>query len=218
MKRLFHLAIAVSALLLPGCISCNLGAKLDSIGKAVPTIHHNNPLLYELNGNYYTECEVRYMRYTPNMMDWYSDPVRWGNRAEYEEAPSYLNTPKPERYLLKLDEMSPELVKTSDFDFRKARRIKSEELPKGVKNKIPAPICTGWHFLSADMLKVIGEPRELAILPEYRTFGNYLRTPLVAAVSWGVDVPASLAASMLSLCVAIPCAYISIYVCGESFY
>ena len=65
--------IALPALLLSACVSSNIGAKLDSIGKAVPTIHRDTYNgLYQLNGVYYMECEVRYMRYAnvnPKMLD-----------------------------------------------------------------------------------------------------------------------------------------------------
>lgn len=217
MKSILPL-LALPALLLSSCVSSNIGAKLDSIGKAVPTIHLNNPQLYELNGDYYTECEVRYMRYAPNLMDWYPDPIHWGMRAQYEDAQPYLNTPQPERYLLKLDEKAPRLVKAAEFDFRKARRIKYEALPKDVRLKIPGSICTGWHFWSADLLKDKGDPRELAILPEQRTLGNYLRLPLVAAISWGVDVPLSIATSVVTATTGSTCLFISFYICGETFH
>ncbi len=211
--------IALPALLLSACVSSNIGAKLDSIGKAVPTIHRDTYNgLYQLNGVYYMECEVRYMRYAPNFMDWYPDPVHWGMRSEYEEAQPYLNTPKPERYLLKLGEEAPELVRATDFDFRKARRTKIDELPKNVKNRIPDSICTGWHFWSADLLKNKGTPRELAILPEYRTLGNNLRKPLVAAISWGVDVPVSVATSVVSSTIGATTFFIGVVICGEPFH
>ena len=46
-------------------------------------------------------------------------------------------------------------------------------------------------------------------------------TPLVRALIDlldGVDAPLSIAGSVLSLTVATPCVFISIFVCGERFY
>ena len=214
------LATSLLALLLPGCVSFNLGAKLDSVGKAVPTIQHDKyaPILYRLDKDYYLECEVCYMRYAPNAVDWYPDPFFWGMRTEYEEAPAYLRAPAPKRYLLHLNAPTPTLVKAADVDLSKARRIKREALPRNLKAEIPITLTTGWHLLSADLLKEHASPAEISGLPEKRTLGNYLRAPLVPLISWGVDVPLSIAGSVLSLTVATPCVFISIFVCGERFY
>lgn len=218
MKSILPL-LALPALLLSSCVSSNIGAKLDSIGKAVPTIHSDTYTgLYQLNGNYYMECEVRYMRYAPNFMDWYPDPVHWGMRTTYEEAPPYLNIPAPERCLVKLGEQAPELVKAADFDFRKARRIQPDALPKGLRYRIPNSLTTGWHFWSADLLKDKGEPRELSILPEQRTIGNHLRKPLVAAISWVVDVPLSIATSAVTATIGATTFFIAVVICGEPFH
>ncbi len=219
MKSIIFFIAGILCLMLSACVSSNLGAKLDSIGKAVPTIHSDTYSgLYQLNSDYYMECEVRYMRYAPNFADWYPDPVHWGTRAQYEEAQAYLNAPKPERCLLKLNDKAPELIKAADFDFRKARKINHEDLPKGIRCKIPDSICTGWHFRSADLLKKNGEPRELAILPERRTLGNHLRTPLVAAISWGVDVPLSIATSAVTATIGATTFFVAVVICGEPFY
>ncbi|MBQ2379743.1 MAG: hypothetical protein II295_05045 [Akkermansia sp.] len=220
MKHYLSLLFLPLFLSLPSCISSNIGAALDSVGKAVPTINHkeNGPVFYQQGNNYYMECEVRYMRYAPNLMDWHPDPAFWGMRTEYEEAPAYLRVPAPERYLLHLNAKEPALVRAADFDFKKAKRIKRTSLPKGTNTNIPISLRTGWHLLSADLLKENSLPAELSTMPEKRTIGNYMRTPLVPLISWGVDVPVSIAGSILSLSVTVPGVFVSVVICGERFY
>ena len=220
MKYPLALLILPLLLSLSGCVSSTLGAALDSVGKAVPTIHNNGyaPILYRQGNDYYMECEVRYMRYAPNLMDWHPDPAFWGLNTKYEEPPAYLRTPAPERYLLHLNSPKPALIKAADFDYKKAKRIKNASLPKGINTNIPEALTTRWHLLSADLLKEHDSPAELATLSDKRTFGNYLRAPLVPLISWGVDVPVSIAGSILSLSVAVPYVFVSIYICGERFY
>ncbi len=206
--RRFFLCVLSLLPVLSGCIASNLGAALDSVGKAVPVITQKEkeiPVVYKRGDDLYMECEVRYMRYAPHLVDFYGDPIHWPQRVRYTELSAAAKVPPPERYLICLNEQKPALVRARDFDFSQAVRLNREEARRYTLRHIPMRLNRGWHFLSADLLDANrGDIKELSDVPEYRTLGNKLRTPLVAAISWGVDVPLSWAGSLVTSAVIVP--------------
>lgn len=206
--RLFLLNMLLLATILSGCITSNLGAALDGMGKAVPVVTQKEeeiPVVYKRGDDCYMECEVRYMRYAPHLVDFYGDPIHWPHRVRYTELSAAAKVPPPERYLICLNKQQPALVRARDFDFSQAVRLNREEARRYTLRHIPIMLTRDWHFLSADLLDANrGDCKELADLPEYRTLGNRLRMPLVAAISWGVDVPLSWAGSLITSAVIVP--------------
>lgn len=159
------------------CVSSNLGAALDSVGKSVPYAHKTAN--YTLNGKLYTECEVSYSEFRTPIVE-----LNFGH-LNYE-ATHQRNPQSRTRYLLASD--SYEVIPASEFDYTRATRSVK---PKSIGHGIPAHYCTHFRPLSADYNdSVFGT--QVNFLPEQRSTGNYLRTPLVAVVSWGVDVPLTL--------------------------
>ena len=175
------------ALLSTGCISFNLGAKLDTIGKAVPEAHDFQ--YYMLDGKRYVECEVRYQSLDISVIG-----GQFGHMCshdEYGELPGDMKTPQPTRYFLAMDDN--EVIASEHFDYARAIRIDS---PEGIQHFVPKQYLTHYRPLSADKaeLMIFNEP--VNFVPEVRTVGNYARTPLVALVSYGVDVPVTLACNV----------------------
>ena len=175
------------ALLSTGCISFNLGAKLDTIGKAVPEAHDFQ--YYMLDGKRYVECEVRYQSLDISVIG-----GQFGHMCshdEYGELPGDMKTPQPTRYVLAMDDN--EVIASEHFDYTRAIRIDS---PEGIQHFVPEQYLTHYRPLSADKaeLMIFNEP--VNFVPEVRTAGNYARTPLVALVSYGVDIPLTLAGNI----------------------
>ena len=158
-------------------VSSNLGARLDSIGRSLP-IARQTGAKYSLNDKLYSECEVNYQSVsTPIVQFKFGHLYYWD---ELEEA----SFSSPERYLLALNEY--EIIPAKDFDYKQATRSTK---PKFMGHGIPSRYCTQFRLLSADFSPW---DAQVNFLPARRSTGNYLRTPLVAAVSWGIDVPLTL--------------------------
>ena len=175
------------ALLSTGCISFNLGAKLDTIGKAVPEAHDFQ--YYMLDGKRYVECEVRYQSLDISVIG-----GQFGHMCthdEYGELPRDMKTPQPTRYVLAMDDN--EVIASEHFDYTRAIRIDS---PEGIQHFVPEQYLTHDRPLSADKAELMNFNEPVNFVPEVRTAGNYARTPLVALVSYGVDVPVTLACNV----------------------
>lgn len=185
MLSLLPIACIAMALSMVGCdsigVSSNLGARLDSMGKAVPIGYKTGQ--YTLNGKLYTECEVRYQEFQTPIIEFSFGHLVY--TAEHSELPPDAQAPPPTRYLLARE--GYEVIPAADFDYKHAT---STAKPKSL-NPIPSAYCCNFRALSADYNP---HPRKAQVnfLPEQRTTGNHLRTPLVAVVSWGVDVPLTL--------------------------
>lgn len=178
------IAVALTSL---GCrsmyVSLNLGAKLDTIGKAVPEAH--NFRYYKLDGKRYVECEVRYRSLDISVIG-----VQFGHMSshdEYGELPGDMKTPQPTRYILALNDA--EVISPEHFDYARAISIDS---PKRLAHNVPEHYLSHYRPLSADLaeLRLYNNPVDFA--PVVRTAGNYARTPLVALLSYGVDLPVTL--------------------------
>ncbi len=182
------IAVALASL---GCrsmyVSLNLGAKLDTIGKAVPEAHDFR--YYRLDGKRYVECEVRYQSLDISVIG--SQFPHLYTIDEYGELPADMKTPQPTRYVLALDDN--EVIATEHFDYARAIRI---DRPEGKGHDVPEQYLTHYRPLSADLAELMIFDHPVNFVPEVRTAGNYARTPLVALVSYGVDVPVTLACNV----------------------
>ena len=182
------IAVALASL---GCrsmyVSLNLGAKLDTIGKAVPEAHDFR--YYRLDGKRYVECEVRYQSLDISVIG--SQFPHLYTIDEYGELPADMKTPQPTRYVLALDDN--EVIATEHFDYARAIRI---DRPEGKGHNVPEQYLTHYRPLSADLAELMIFDHPVNFVPEVRTAGNYARTPLVALVSYGVDVPVTLACNV----------------------
>ncbi|MBR1982986.1 MAG: hypothetical protein IKA23_09600 [Akkermansia sp.] len=173
---------------LNSCISFNTGARLDSIGKAVPTCGNlEEPQYYLLNGVPYKEELVEYKQQNPKLVgiavahyvDTVNSPV---------PAPDYIGAPGPELYLARLDETRtdmPAFIRAIQFDYASAEKVDKEQ--------IASPYLPHSAFQHMDALTLMPSLYKrhgaLKELPTIRTTGNKIRTPLVALLSYGVDAP-----------------------------
>lgn len=181
------IAVALSGL---GCrsmyVSLNLGAKLDTIGKAVPEAHDFR--YYRLDGKRYVECEVRYQSLDISVIG-----GQFGHLCSHDEhgiLPGDMKPPPPTRYVLALDD--DEVIATDHFDYARAIRI---DRPEDMGHTVPEQYLTHYRPLSADLAESwVHDSVDFA--PVVRTTGNYARAPLVALVSYGVDVPVTLACNV----------------------
>ena len=182
------IAVALTSL---GCrslyISFNLGAKLDTIGKAVPEAHDFR--YYRLDGKNYVECEVRYRSLDISAVGCQFPHLY--TIDEYGEPTGDTKMPHPRRYVLALDDK--EVIAAELFDHTRAIRI---DRPEGKGHAVPAQYLTHYRPLSADLAELMVFNNPVDFVAEVRTAGNYARTPLVALVSYGVDVPLTLVSNI----------------------
>lgn len=110
---------------------------------------------------------------------------------EYGELPGDMKTPQPKRYVLALDDK--EVIAAELFDHTRAIRI---DRPESKGHAVPEQYLTHYRPLSADQAELMVFNNPVDFVPEVRTAGNYARTPLVALVSYGVDLPLTLAGNI----------------------
>ena len=182
------LAVALTSL---GCrsmyVSFNLGAKLDTIGKAVPEAHDFR--YYMLDGKRYVDCEVCYRSLDVSVVGCQFPHLYTDD--EYGDLSEEMETPQPTRYLLALN--GNEVIAAEHFDYARADRIDN---PMDIGHDVPEQYLTHYRPLSADLaeLRVTDNPVDFA--PVVRTAGNYARTPLVVLLSYGVDLPLTLVSNV----------------------
>ena len=184
------LFLALTALCcLSSCITFNTGAKLDSIGKAVPTRSYDHEgQFYRLNGTGYQEIMVEYKQLNPKLVG-----ICCGHNIDTcnpaTPAPDSIGAPGAELYLARLDAKRtdmPAFIRAINFDYTQAESVKKEDLPV--------------HYMAKDAFKIAdlvtltptmyeSSGRILNDLPTIRTTGNKLRLPLAVALSYGVDLP-----------------------------
>ena len=195
----FFTALFIIPFLLCSCVFSNFGTQLDSKGKAVPTVRHrfNEQHIYQLNNAYYMECDLVYLTYTKSSIDVVTDHVNTCG-GTYEAPDANTNAPAPEKILIRLDEKNPQLIKAKDFAYSKARRLSAASvLMKGLNFEVPRKLQKRFNPLTADIawntdaLNIV----RIKDRPEIRTKGNLWRRPLVAIVSYGVDVPLTVVGS-----------------------
>ena len=175
---------------LSSCITFNTGAKLDSIGKAVPiNTYREEESFFEVNGVVYQEIMVEYRQQNPKLMGFVISPHYINTRNPTTPAPDDTGAPTPELYLVRLDNKltndMPVFIKAIDFDYTKAKRVNKDELAVSYMDRS--------HFTNkVDFLTLTPSQYDtltLEGLPTIRTTGNKLRLPLAVALSYGVDLP-----------------------------
>ena len=175
---------------LSSCITFNTGAKLDSIGKAVPiNTYREEESLFEVNGVVYQEIMVEYRQQNPKLMGFVISPHYINTRNPTTPAPDDTGAPTPELYHERLDNKltndMPVFIKAIDFDYTKAKRVNKDELAVSYMDRS--------HFTNkVDFLTLTPSQYDtltLEGLPTIRTTGNKLRLPLAVALSYGVDLP-----------------------------
>ena len=143
------------------------------------------------------ECDLIYLTYTKSSIDVVTDHVNTCG-GTYETPDADTNAPAPEKYLIRLDEKNPQLIKAKDFAYGRARKLNTASvLMKGLNFEVPRKLQKRFNPLTAD---VVWNTDALNIVrikdrPEIRTKGNLWRRPLVAVVSYGVDVPLTVVGS-----------------------
>ena len=184
------LFLALTALCcLSSCITFNTGAKLDSIGKAVPTRSYDHEgQFYRLNGTGYQEIMVEYKQLNPKLVG-----ICFGHNIDTcnpaTPAPDSIGAPGAELYLARLDAKRtdmPAFIRAIDFDYTQAEAVRKEDLPVCYMAKDAFKIAD-LVTLTPTMYESSG--RILNDLPTIRTTGNKLRLPLAVALSYGVDLP-----------------------------
>lgn len=195
----FFTALFIIPFLLCSCVFSNFGTRLDSMGKAIPTVRHrfNEQNIYQLNNAYYMECDLIYLTYTKSSIDVVTDHVNTCG-GTYEMPDASMNVPAPEKCLIRLDEKNPQIIKAKDFAYGRARKLSTPTvLMKGVKFEVPRKLQRRFHPLTADIAWNTDALNTVRIKdrPEIRTRGNLWRRPLVAIVSYGVDVPLTVVGS-----------------------
>ena len=175
---------------LSSCITFNTGAKLDSIGKAVPiNTYREEESLFEVNGVVYQEIMVEYRQQNPKLMGVIISPHYINTSNPTTPAPDATGAPTPELYLVRLDNKltndMPVFIKAIDFDYTKAKRVNKDELAVSYMDRS--------HFTNkVDLLTLTPSQYDSLILtglPTIRTTGNKIRQPLAVALSYGVDLP-----------------------------
>lgn len=195
----FFSALFILPLLLCSCVFSNLGTRLDSYGKAVPTVRHrfNEQHIYALDNAYYMECDVVYLSYTKSSFDVLTDHVNTCG-GSYTAPDASLGIPAAEKYLVRLDEQNPQLIRAADFDYPRAQKLNTPAvLMKGLHYEIPRKLQKRFHPLTADVTLNADALNTVRInnMPELRSRGNLWRRPLVAVVTYGVDMPLTVAGS-----------------------
>lgn len=194
-------ALFIIPLLLCSCVFSNFGTRLDSKGKAVPTVRHrfNEQHIYLLDGAYYMECDLVYLSHTKSYIDVVTDHVNTCGDTYSTPAPEVC-VPPAEKCLVLMDEQNPALVRAADFDYARAKKLSTPAvLMKGLRYDIPRKLQKRFHPLTADVTWNNDALNTVRIdtLPELRSEGNMWRRPLVAVVTYGVDMPLSAVGSTM---------------------
>ena len=180
----------VSLCCLCSCVTFNTGAKLDSIGKAVPiNTYREEESLFEVNGVVYQEIMVEYRQLNPKLMGVIISPHYIDTCNPSTPSPDATGAPTPELYLARLDNKPsddmPVFIRAIDFDYTKAKRV--------IQNELAVSYMDRSHFTNkVDLLTLTPSQYDSLILtglPTIRTTGNKIRLPLAVALSYGVDLP-----------------------------
>ncbi len=179
----------VSLCCLSSCVTFNTGAKLDSIGKAVPMQKNlDEPQFYLLDGVPYREVMIEYKQLNPKTMGFIM-LLHVDTRNPESPAADDIEAPGAELYLVRLDanrEDMPAFIKAVDFEYTRAKRVEIDEVPRA---GIPSEYFIkprDWLTLMPSLYQGATAFREL---PTIRTTDNKIRLPLAVALSYGVDLP-----------------------------
>ncbi|MBQ4635098.1 MAG: hypothetical protein IJB64_01540 [Akkermansia sp.] len=198
--------LLLSLLILCGvssCITFNTGAKLDSIGKAVPSItEEGKGQYYRLNGVVYREVMLSYVQQNPHLIGTVFMGY-WDVKSPDTPASSETKAPRPQPYFVRMQEDRtdmPAFIPAADFDYARAQKIAPNEV---VPRVIPFS-----YFKRSDWLTLTpsrnNSNHHLAELPTKRTLGNKLRLPVAVVLSYGVDAPlTAISYTVSSICFVI---------------
>ena len=182
-RRLSLLITLILLCCLSSCISFNTGARLDSLGKAVPTATTYNGSCYRLNGVAYKEVMVEYRQPNPHLIGT-AFMGYFDNSGPGLPAADETGAPQPELYLARLNPArtdAPGFIRAIDFPYAQAERLtQSSSLPESCFKHLD------WLTLTRSQ---IDTNHELAELPTIRTTGNRIRQPVSILLSYGVDMP-----------------------------
>lgn len=182
-RRLSLLITLILLCCLSSCISFNTGARLDSLGKAVPTATTYNGSCYRLNGVAYKEVMVEYRQPNPHLIGT-AFMGYFDNSGPGLPAADETGAPQPELYLARLNPArtdAPGFIRAIDFPYAQAERLtQSSSLPESCFKH------QDWLTLTRSQ---IDTNHELAELPTIRTTGNRIRQPVSILLSYGVDMP-----------------------------
>lgn len=199
MFRYFLLSL-VTLFSMSSCITFNTGAKLDNIGKAVPTLDlSHNGRYFKLNGVAYEEIMVEYRQLNPKWVGVCRLPHNIDTCNDDTPPAESLGAPKAELYLVRLDihrNDAPAFIKAIDFDYAAAKRVEKKDLPVYY-------IDNHYYFKQVDFetfTKSMYEngPLVLKDLPTIRTVGNQIRRPVAIMLSYGVDLPLTMVSYAIS--------------------
>lgn len=173
------------------CITFNTGAKLDNLGKAVPTlVCLHDGRYFMLNGVAYKEIMVEYRQLHPKWVGLCRLPHNIDTFNDDTAPAGKPVVPKAELYLVRLDISRNDalsFIKAVDFDYAIAERVDKKDLPVSY-------VDNHYYFKNADLETLTpslyeGGPLVLKDLPAIRTAGNQIRRPLAIMLSYGVDLP-----------------------------
>ncbi len=180
------------------CVTFNTGAKLDSIGKAVPIMaYRSEDSFYMVNGVTYKEIVVEYRQINPKLVGIIILPHNINTCNDAPPAPDATGAPTPELYLVRLDNKQsddmPVFIRAIDFDYTKAKRVDKKDLTVSYMDKSHFNRSVDLLTLTPSQYESTGLFGVLNGLPTIRTTGNKLRLPLAVAMSYGVDLPLTVA-------------------------
>lgn len=174
--------------MISSCITFNTGAKLDSIGKAVPSLEYDDNLqYYRFNGVVYQKVMVSYVQQNPYLIG-FGFMGYWDTTQPDTAADTSINAPQPQFYLVRMQAERtdmPAFIPSTDFDYSRAQKIApNEDVPRVI------PIE---YFKQSDWLTLTPSQNDrnhhLSELPTIRTTGNKLRLPVAIVLSYGIDAP-----------------------------
>lgn len=186
------------------CVTFNTGAKLDNMGKAVPTCESSlDNRYFKLNGVAYQEIKVEYRQLNPKWVGVFRLPHYIDTFNDDTPPAESIGAPAPERYLVRLDTHrtdAPAFIKAADFNEAAAERVEKSDLPDSYIDVS--------YFQQADLETLTpslyeGGPSKLKDLPTIRTTGNQMRRPLAVLLSYGVDLPLTAASYAVGSVLAI---------------
>ncbi len=191
-KLILSLTILCS---LSSCITFNTGARLDSVGKALPILAYQEgeEQYYKINGVVYKEIMVEYRQLNPKLMGIIIPIHNIDTCNQDTPAPDSTGAPAPELYLVRLDNKQsddmPVFIRAIDFDYTKAKRVDKKDLTVSYMDKSHFNRSVDLLTLTPSQYESTGLFGVLNGLPTIRTTGNKLRLPLAVALSYGVDLP-----------------------------
>lgn len=190
MLQYFLLAL-ITLFSMSSCITFNTGAKLDNMGKAVPTLDYlHDSRYFKLNGVAYREIMVEYRQLNPKWVGVCRLPHNIDTFNDDTPPTKKTGAPKPELYLVRLDisrSDAPAFIKAVDFDYASAERVDKKDLPVSYVDNHYYYKYGDWETLTPSLYE--GGPSVLKDLPTIRTAGNQIRRPLAIILSYGVDLP-----------------------------